>query len=197
MSALSDILTVGLVLILLFGSVSLYLYTRIQQAEKKVSLLESILLDIKMNAEMKDYGNLPAFNEDILQPTGYTPLDLEESDIEEQPTGISGHPPSPTSSVSSKSEYKTLDEVEESDEITESCHNTTEVQQEELHTQEKVSVNYESMSIKELHHLGKQRNILNGNTMKRKQLIEALKTSDRTLDQPGSFLETSTFLQGV
>jgi hypothetical protein len=55
MTSLSDTLTVGLVLVLLFGSIALYLYTRIQQAEQKISLLESILLDLKMSSEIKSY----------------------------------------------------------------------------------------------------------------------------------------------
>jgi hypothetical protein len=62
MTSLSDTLTVGLVLVLLFGSIALYLYTRIQQAEQKISLLESILLDLKMSAEIKSYSELPAEN---------------------------------------------------------------------------------------------------------------------------------------
>jgi hypothetical protein len=60
MTSLSDTLTVGLVLVLLFGSIALYLYTRLQQAEQKISLLESILLDLKMSAEIKSYSELPA-----------------------------------------------------------------------------------------------------------------------------------------
>ena len=60
MASLSDTLTVGLVLVLLFGSIALYLYTRIQQAEQKISLLESILLDLKMSSEVKSYSELPA-----------------------------------------------------------------------------------------------------------------------------------------
>ena len=36
MTSLSDTLTVGLVLVLLFGSIALYLYTRLQQAEQKI-----------------------------------------------------------------------------------------------------------------------------------------------------------------
>ena len=57
MTSLSDTLTVGLVLVLLFGSIALYLYTRLQQAEQKISLLESILLDLKMSAEIKSYSD--------------------------------------------------------------------------------------------------------------------------------------------
>ena len=60
MTSLSDTLTVGLVLVLLFGSIALYLYTRIQQTEQKISLLETILLDLKMSGEIKSYSELPA-----------------------------------------------------------------------------------------------------------------------------------------
>jgi hypothetical protein len=59
MTYLSDTLTVGLVLILLFGSIALFLYTRVQQAEQKLSLLESILLDVKMASAIKSYEELP------------------------------------------------------------------------------------------------------------------------------------------
>lgn len=57
---ISDTLTIGLVLILLFGSIALYLYTRIQQSEQKINLLESILLDLKMSNEFTAYTELPA-----------------------------------------------------------------------------------------------------------------------------------------
>jgi hypothetical protein len=59
MSYLGDTLTVGLILILLFGSIALYLYTRIQQTEQKVSLLESIVLDLKLTGEIQGFGDLP------------------------------------------------------------------------------------------------------------------------------------------
>ena len=52
MNNISDTLTIGLVLVLLFGSIALYLYTRIQQSEQKINLLESILLDLKMSNEI-------------------------------------------------------------------------------------------------------------------------------------------------
>ena len=55
MSYLGDTLTVGLILILLFGSIALYLYTRVQQAEQKISLLESIVLDLKLTGELQPF----------------------------------------------------------------------------------------------------------------------------------------------
>ena len=51
MNGLSDSLTVGLVLALVFGALVFYLYTRIGQIEKRVSLSENILLDLKMATE--------------------------------------------------------------------------------------------------------------------------------------------------
>lgn len=51
-SGLSESLTLTVILVLVFGSVSLYLYTRLTQTEQKISLIESILLDLKMASEM-------------------------------------------------------------------------------------------------------------------------------------------------
>ena len=89
MTSLSDTLTVGLVLVLLFGSISLYLYTRIQQSEQKISLLESILLDIKMSSEIKSYTELPAVEPDMSMdktvggPATYIPFDEDTEDDSE------------------------------------------------------------------------------------------------------------------
>jgi hypothetical protein len=68
----------------------------------------------------------------------------------------------------------------------------------------KVSVNYESMTIKELQTLAKTRGITGAGSMKKGAVIEALKTSDRssTSVEPGSsgaissFLETSSSFPG-
>lgn len=54
-SGLSESLTLTLVLMLVFGSVCLYLYTRITQAEQKISLIESILLDLKMASDLRSF----------------------------------------------------------------------------------------------------------------------------------------------
>jgi len=50
-SSSSDTLTVGIILLLLFGAICFYLYSRIIQGEKKISLLENILLDLKVATE--------------------------------------------------------------------------------------------------------------------------------------------------
>ena len=52
---------IGLVFFLLVGAISLYLYMYVQQVDLKVSLLESILLDMKVSNEIKGF-DVPADN---------------------------------------------------------------------------------------------------------------------------------------
>jgi hypothetical protein len=51
MPTLSDAVVIGIVLTLIFAAVSYYLYSRMVQAETKLGLLESILLNLKMATE--------------------------------------------------------------------------------------------------------------------------------------------------
>ena len=216
MTSLSDTLTVGLVLVLLFGSIALYLYTRIQQAEQKISLLESILLDLKMSAEIKSYSELPAENVSLKsggfsteQPdNSYTPFneddenenDNNEGDDEVYPGAIVGSsspikPGSPAPSVSSSVNDAPDNEVNEyRNVIADAVKTESEVKE----SASKVSANYEAMTLKELQTLAKTRGISGAGSMKKGAIIEALKTSDRSSGavQPGSIgAPTSSFLE--
>jgi len=51
---MSEVLFMASVLLLLIGAMGFYFYTRSVYTEKKVNLLETILLDIKMMLEMED-----------------------------------------------------------------------------------------------------------------------------------------------
>ncbi len=219
MTSLSDTLTVGLVLVLLFGSIALYLYTRIQQAEQKISLLESILLDLKMSAEIKSYSELPAAN--VIQKTGgfsteqndmsYTPFNEDDEndnndDDEVYPGAVVGSSSpiktgSPTPSVSSSIGDSADNEVNEYRNIIADAVKTDSDVKESA---SKVSANYEAMTLKELQTLAKTRGISGAGSMKKGAIIEALKTSDRSSGsvQPGSvgaaagsFLDTSASFQ--
>jgi hypothetical protein len=180
MTSLSDTLTVGFVLVLLFGSIALYLYTCIQQSEQKISLLESILLDLKMSAEFKSYTELPAEHEVVhVKPVVAAAKNDTESDHnayvsfddaaeeEENSSALEVEDLAPLSQPSPKKEQveplaesSVLDIVEES-----------------------VS-NYETMSLKELQSLALTRGITGAKSMKKGPLQEALRTSDRV--RPGS-----------
>ena len=202
MTYLNDTLTIGLVLVLLFGSIALYLYTCIQQSEQKISLLESILLDIKMSGEIKSYTELPADD----APSGsvtpnnspntsnasshtddtYTPFDEEKGIVVEETDDT-------VIDVDGELEDK-LNEVAEyqaavSDAIEEVASSP------KNNSSPKSEVAYESMSLKELQALAKSRGIVG--LTKKSPLIEALKTSDRSQVKPGSIgaVGTNSFLE--
>ena len=178
MTSLSDTLTVGLVLVLLFGSIALYLYTRVQQAEQKISLLESILLDLKMSAEIKSYSELPAVNHpSVNQLSGgdYTLYEEDDNNTEDIDTTNTANNDaisvSSAGSVSSASSHST-ESIKNTDSDT--ANSNTPVEK-----VSKMAVNYESMTLKELQTLAKTRGITGANSMKKGSIIEALKTSDR------------------
>ena len=211
MTSLSDTLTVGLVLVLLFGSIALYLYTRLQQAEQKISLLESILLDLKMSAEIKSYSELPAsdllednrptqggyavFNddtieEDAIEEANNCPIKVVGAAISDAILNSSSSTTTNTSPESKNTEYTPLDDVV----------HTEPVSKDSKETVSRMSANYESMTLKELQTLAKTRGISGAGTMKKGSIIEALKTSDRssTTVEPGSALlgsDSSSFLE--
>lgn len=173
--ALNDILTLGLILVLLFGSISLYLYTRIQQAEQKINLIESIMLDLKMSSEFKDYPDLPAplprqeeasYNavpESADKGANIEEVDEYRSAIEEGLQGGSSLPTVMQSDALSMDHMLTAP-------ASPAPSATSMTSQPE---------NYESMTLKELKELAKERNIV-VTGMKRGQIIDALKTSDRS-----------------
>jgi hypothetical protein len=222
MTSLSDTLTVGLVLVLLFGSIALYLYTRIQQAEQKISLLEGILLDLKMSTEVKSYTELPAHEESVTKggmgadlTEAYIPYgeDDEEDENEAEDSKDNYYPgavvkayddnksPSPSPSVSSRTVDADSNEVDQYKSIiADAIKDDSESKAEDvLPNTSKVSVNYEAMTLKELQNLAKSRGITGAGSMKKGQIIEALKTSDRPQTnaiEPGSFgISGSTFLE--
>ena len=194
MTSLSDTLTVGLVLVLLFGSIALYLYTRLQQAEQKISLLESILLDLKMSAEIKSYSELPAVdNRQLNNQNDYTLFE----EYDNTSINITNKPSTDVSSSCSTDNTQTTviinEDIDDMDNITA---DTPVVPAAAL------AVNYESMTLKELQTLAKTRGITGANSMKKGSIIEALKTSDRSstslesihifADSSSSFIDTSS-----
>jgi hypothetical protein len=207
MTSLSDTLTVGLVLVLLFGSIAIYLYTRIQQAEQKISLLESILLDLKMSAEIKSYSELPADNLEVIDKpstdilNNYQPFS-EIDEVEDLYPGAVIGSTSPLKNRSPASSVSSLEDIE----VTEYKSIIADAVKNEVDIKDtiKVSANYEAMTLKELQTLAKTRGISGAGSMKKNSIIEALKTSDRVLSsiEPGSsgitsnsFLETSSYFQ--
>ena len=170
---MNDLLTVSLVLILLFGAVSLYIYTRIQQCEQKLNLVESILLDIKMSAELREYPDLPTKSESAHQspPSTYVEQHVSAAPFHDEQTIPFAEEDETTGLDSSD-----LSEPEPLPEAT--------VVSIAPVTKPSVSVNYESMTLAELKSLAKQRGITGSSSMKRSQILEALHTSDNKVNGP-------------
>lgn len=162
---LGDSLTVGIVLALIFGAVCFYLYSRLGQNEKRVGLLENLLLTLKMSTEASLFGP------DMVEPTS-SPAPLESSDVDgvseenyadmlrEMPTEVLKA--SPAEPLTKQTEIATSAEEKEAEELLRSLE------------PRKMDANYESMSLKELQGLAKQRGLTGAPTRKR-ELIDALK----------------------
>jgi Rho termination factor, N-terminal domain len=183
MNGLSDTITLGLVLILVFGSVCLYLYTRIQQAETKINLLESILLDLKMTNELKAYPSLPppvpadhiavgipdsmpAFIEEHREPSQVKPFIDDDEDL--APGSVTGYTDKHEGAPASATEALTQQQIQIPGPAS-AASNESGV---------KVSPNYEAMTLKELRDLAKERKLHGTSSLKRSELIDALKQSD-------------------
>ncbi len=215
MTYLGDTLTVGLVLVLLFGSIALYLYTRIQQSEQKISLLESILLELKMASEVQAYTELPALEpshshsqrpkspvSSVESTSNYTPFNdsQEDNQLESHTLTLETIPESDSSdSQSTRSSDAPNDSVqlEVLDEVDEVSEYKSVVADVFNPSSPKESVQYENLTLKELQTLAKTRGLSGSGTKNKASLVESLKAADRsTVVKPGSmssgsFLETS------
>jgi len=166
MAGLNDTLTLGLILVLLFGAACLYLYTRVQQCEQKLNLVESILLDIKMSAELQGYPSAPEPRQTAPRPPSPKVTQMEEAESDENNNNSS----SPFTSLDEQELYQgALAEALESDEIEEIVPEASST------ALPKVNTNYESMTLAELKVLAKQRGITGSSSMKRSQILDALK----------------------
>jgi hypothetical protein len=199
MSSLSDTLTIGVVLVLLFGSIALYLYTRIQQAEQKVNLLESILLDVKMSAEIKSYSDLPA---DTEEPTPHPPSPIRptvptvSSEPTEEYTMLDDLEKDQQEALVEDSVYLRMEDTEGQEDVEELTSDKPSTEEVEELTSDSLAtdssdlllhaaplVSYENMTLKDLQTLAKSRHITGVSTMKKGALVDALKAS-----QPDSFV---------
>jgi len=170
MSSLNDTIALGLVLVLLFGAAALYLYTRVQQCEQKLNLVESILLDIKMGAELREYPDMGLHKEaSILRPSPVDEEALYSAALEE----------AAIDSIDSKSEVESSDEKQV--EVSAAPSGSSKAHKTPVQVTKQpapLSVNYEAMTLVELKELGRQRSLKGFSTMRRSQILEALRSND-------------------
>ena len=173
MAGLSDSLTIGILLLLVFGAAAFYLYSRMTQNEKRLGLLENLLLTLKMTTEASLMG--PESVEAVSQPGPLHADDVDEQDYAAMLQGA--HMPSSSSPLPSVQEEKEKEKEQhfsanadaDADEA-----NAEELLRSLAVPERKMDVNYESMSAKELQTLAKERGIT-GLPMKKRELVDALK----------------------
>lgn len=208
MSPVGDAFTVGIVLLLLIGAVAFYLYTRLTHVEKRISLLENILLDMRVAME----NSFVDFPSPLLKAAGGS-AKAQTSEEEEAELLSEYVPKLPTASSSTETEAVEVDEqIDTSDyeKILESAHieEAAEVAdvpeaaeegegdaEDTTHTiavsstaqaspvksevhVNKLEPNYTSMAVKELRTLAQNRGISGVGKMSRKEIIEALTAKD-------------------
>jgi len=161
MSFISESLTIGLLLAIVFGALFFYMYTRVTYNEKRVSLMENILLDIKMNQEQQPLHILPPIPQNI----SFHQTVTQEEDEEETHFEIIEN-----------------EEEEEYTELLNQVHEDVkveEVKKEEVVVEEIVN-KYDSMTKDELVELVKKRGLRAGNRPGREKLISLLEKADES-----------------
>jgi hypothetical protein len=187
MNGLSDSLTIGILLVLIFGAVAFYLYSRLTQNEKRMGLLENLLLSLKMNTEASLSGP------DMVEPIGGAePLlssDVEDVNEEEYAEMLQSIPSVKTPTASS---VASKEDADDEDELLRSVASVPV----ESSKQQSLDANYESMTVKELVALAKQRG-LTGLPQRKTEIIELLKKSGSAPTIPTPLVQAEGELEGV
>jgi hypothetical protein len=173
MAVLSDGVTIGVVLLLLFGALFFYLWLRIQQVEKRGLLLENILLDLKLTTE-STMGEFPE------PATAAAPAPTQVEDDDDDTSDY-------LSAVSPLVNVKKEDVTQSNEEYTSVLDEILEKASPEpsvvsavmpVASSSRMGSSYESMTLKDLKTLAKTRKTSGVGSLTRAQLIQQLKEKD-------------------
>jgi hypothetical protein len=178
MAGLSDSLTIGIVLILVFGAAAFYLYSRMTQNEKRLNLLENLLLTLKISTEASLLG--PDSVEPVSSPSPLDSQDVDDVNEEEYADMLKSVPYVPTGLT----QPADMEDKEE-----------TPLRPMDAEPKLSLNVNYESMTAKELQALAKERGVPSSVTRK-KELIEALKKTGSAPAAPTPLVPLADDLDG-
>jgi hypothetical protein len=184
MNPISDGVVIGVVLGLIFAAVSYYLYSRIGQLERKVGVMENILLDLKVTTEQtllsateppEPYNHsdhYPRENEDEARsfPTPAEEGETQDAEVR-PPSPPSASPALPSPSPSPQRPVETREMFVSEVPRARVPSSTVQVEREKV----QVQVNYEAMTYKELRALAQQKGVSGLRTMSKAQVIDALK----------------------
>jgi hypothetical protein len=168
MNGLSDTLTIGLVLALIFGALFFYLYSRIGQVEKRISLTENILLDLKMATE----NTMMAMATAPMHHSHQEDSGPERVDAVGRPEPIE------------KDEVEAIPDEDFYKQVLNQAQETAMQAVEDApvaSTSQRMEPNYESMTLKELKAEAKRKGISVPTSAHKKDVIDALKRQGSTM----------------
>jgi hypothetical protein len=189
MTAISDAVVIGVVLGLVFAAISYYLFSRISQLERKVSFMETILLELKVTTEQ----TLLSATEPPSAVAAPSAEDLNSyHDVVEQATRkVATEQTVPDDTVTTKTirTYTSVDEtvqavsqpmgtdirellVEPSPPRARGSQETVQVEREGESSSHSVGVNFEAMTYKELQQYARQKGISGIRNLSKKEVIE-------------------------
>lgn len=177
MNGLSDSLTIGLVLALVFGALFFYLYSRLGQAEKRVSLTENILLDLKMATENTMMAMASA---SLSGPHGSHHDEEDEHAQHEESRAVNEAKPVEKDEVEEMNDEDFYKQILEQT-VAQTQQSTTATLEEATVPSTRVEANYEAMTLKELKAEAKRKGISVPNAAHKKDLIDALKRQGQTV----------------
>lgn len=148
---MSEVLFISAILLLLVGAMGFYFYSRVSYTDKKIGLLESILLDIKMNMDMETQQQPPP----LKAPEPFEPEDSEELKLADTAMYASA--------------------IEEAS----SRADTSEAAVPALVAEAPAPPDYDSMSRDELNAIAEKRSLRVTKSMKKPAVINLLRESDK------------------
>ena len=178
---MNDALMIGIVLTLVFGAVIFYLYNRLSMTERKMGLVEGVLTDLKIMmdaapfASSHNHNDGPSMQEFEPSPeylnaiSGPFPLKAEE--VEDVASSEDEYKQAMEQAIPLETPYKSL-QIDELGGVPVTATNAISVT--------KLSPDLDSMTLKELQSLAKQKGLTIATGSRRKAIIDTLKSSDNS-----------------
>ncbi len=191
MTAISDGVVIGVVLGLIFAAVCYYLYSRVNQLERKVGLMENILLDLKVAQQSLFTGADPVMEQGGDASTSHEEFHQYREAIAEASASVSAEgnesyrPPTPPSYPTDQQDMREVpldgtprSRPSQQQPITITREEAERPEQEtttSVSNHSSVSVNYESMTYKELNVLAKSLGITGLRNQSKAFIIDAIR----------------------
>lgn len=171
--ASSDVFTISALLVLIVGAVCFYLYTRIKQVEKKVALVEGILLDLKTATEAS-FMDFPAASSYMLAKDFGEEDDEEEEESNEE---LSSDEVEELPFIPAVAVNEPMDEVEPGGTVAIDSLETAPTATVVVNKVESVTPDLDMLTAKELMAVARSKGLNVTKTMRKQQLIDLINSA--------------------